>query len=90
MTSLYRRHTEIRLTALAGEGVVLHLGARRYFTVNETGLTLLEALKSAKTFDQLVAAILEEYEVDRETAVASTQTFLDRCGAAGLLIEEGQ
>ena len=32
----YQRHPDLRLTALEGEGVVLHLKERRYFTVNET------------------------------------------------------
>ena len=36
----YQRHPDLRLTALEGEGVVLHLKERRYFTVNETGLVL--------------------------------------------------
>lgn len=87
MTMVFCRHPELRLTSLEGEGVVLHLGARRYFTVNETGLTLLEALATPKTFDELVEAILTDYEIDRAKAVESTQAFLDRCRGADLLIE---
>ena len=56
MTTRYQRHHAIRLTDLAGEGVVLHLGSRSYFTVTETGLVILEALKQPRTFDELVAA----------------------------------
>jgi hypothetical protein len=88
MTVAFRRHPDLRLTSLEGEGVVLHMGARRYFTVNETGLTLLEAMVHPRTFDELVEAVLAEYEVDRPKAVESTQAFLDHCRAANLLVTE--
>ena len=83
----YVRHPDIRLTELEGEGVVLHLKARRYFSVNETGLTILAALKVPRTFAELVAAILEEYEVSPEAASETTQAFLDHCLAAAVVEE---
>jgi hypothetical protein len=81
----YRRHPDLRLTSLEGEGVVLHLKSRRYFSVNETGLTLLEALKQPQTFAQLVAKIVAEYDVSPETAAATTREFLDQCLAAAVV-----
>jgi hypothetical protein len=83
----FRRHPDLRLTSLEGEGVVLHLRERRYFSVTETGLALLEALKEDRTFGQLVEGILEEYDVDRETAEATTRAFLDQCLSAAVVIE---
>lgn len=85
MTPRFQRHDAIRLTDLAGEGVVLHLGTRSYFTVTETGLVILEALKQPRTFDELVDAIVAEYEVERPHASGSVQAFLDRCVAADLV-----
>jgi hypothetical protein len=83
----YRRHPDLRLTSLEGEGIVLHLRERRYFSVSETGLVLLEALKQARTFDELVEGLLSEYEVDRETAVSTTRAFLDQCLASAVVME---
>jgi hypothetical protein len=83
----YRRHPDLRLTSLEGEGVVLHLRERRYFSVSETGLVLLEALKEARTFHQLVEGLLAEYEVDRETAASTTRAFLDQCLASAVVME---
>lgn len=83
MTTQYRRHADIRLTALEGEGVVLHMGERRYFTVTETGLVILEALKSPRTF----AAITNEYDVSVEHAPKSVQAFLDQCLQSSLIVE---
>jgi hypothetical protein len=85
----YRRHPDIRLTELEGEGVVLHLGARRYFSVNETGLLLLEALKQPRTFSELVDAILAEYEVSPDVAAATTRAFLNQCVDASVVESAG-
>ena len=79
MKGQFHRHADLRLTELAGEGVVLHLGERRYFTVNETGLTILNALAEPRTFDELVAAVLEEFEVEPEVARQTTTDFLQQC-----------
>lgn len=83
----YLRHADLRLTALEGEGVVLHLRLRKYFSVNETGLVLLEALKQPHTFDELVESILREYEVTPEAATATTREFLDHCLATAVVEE---
>ena len=87
MTTLLSRHADLRLTALEGEGVVLHMGSRRYFTVTETGLSILEALKQPRTFEQVVEAITAEYDVDRERAAASVRQFVNRCKDAALILE---
>jgi len=89
VTARYRPHPDLRLTALEGEGVVLHLGSRRYFTVSETGLVILEALSEPRTLDEIVAALRDRYHVTVEHAAASTRTFLDRCLQAGLITREG-
>ena len=86
--TVYRRHTDIRLTALEGEGVVLHMGARRYFTVNETGLTILDALKQPQSFAQVVDAITAEYDVTQEEAERTAKIFLDQCVTAAVIIKD--
>jgi len=87
VTKQYRRHDDIRLTAMEGEGVVLHMGERRYFTVTETGLVILEALKTPRTFEALVDAITNEYDVTTEHAQRSVQAFLDQCLSSSLILE---
>ncbi len=79
------RDSKIRLTALEGEGIVLHLDERKYFSINETGLVLLEALKEPKTLEQLVTALEDEYDVGRDDAVRTTREFLDKCLAANVV-----
>jgi hypothetical protein len=86
----FRRHPDLRLTALEGEGVVLHLKERRYFTVNETGLVLLEALKEPQSMNELVDALLREYEVSDATARETTQAFLSQCLEAAVVLEQDE
>ena len=84
----YHRHPDLRLTSLEGEGVVLHLRERRYFTVNETGLALLEAMRQPRSFAELVDGILSEFEVTREVAQATTRAFLNHCLTTAVILEE--
>ena len=88
MTRRYARHPELRLTALEGEGVVLHLGTRRYYSVTETGLDILEALVQPKTLDELVGVLTAKYEVSVEQAAVTTREFLEQGLRSGLLTME--
>lgn len=88
MSTRYHRRPELRLAPLEGEGVVLHLGTRRYYTVSESALTILEALAAPCTFEDLVACLLARYEVTPDHAAASVRRFLDGCRQADLLVNQ--
>jgi Coenzyme PQQ synthesis protein D (PqqD) len=86
MTKWYSRHPDVRLTELEGEGVVLHLGSRTYFSINETGLFLFNALEGQRTLDELVGLLLAEYDVDHVEATTTASAFLQDCEEAGLVL----
>ena len=56
-------------------------------SLNEIGRFLFEALQTEQTVDSLVAAVLEEYDTDPETARADVAEFLEHLRASGLLAE---
>ncbi len=87
MTPSFIRHPDLRLTTVDGEGVVLHLGSRQYFSVNATGVTILEQLRTARTMSELVAAVTSEYDVGEDEATRTVRTFLDRCVDSALVTE---
>jgi hypothetical protein len=89
VTLRYARHPDLRLTALEGEGVVLHLRTRRYYSVNESGLDILAALAAPRRLDELVAVLTAKYDVTVEQAEATTRAFLERGLEAGTLTVEG-
>ena len=84
----YARHPDLRLTALEGEGVALHLGTRRYYSVSESGLDILEALAAPKTLAELVALLTAKYDVTVEQAEVTTREFLERGLSTGTLTAE--
>jgi hypothetical protein len=88
VTRRYARHPDLRLTSLEGEGVVLHLGTRRYYSVTESGLDILEALAQPKTLDELVGVLTAKYEVTIEQATFTTREFLEQGLRSGVLTME--
>ena len=86
----YARHHDLRLTALEGEGVVLHLGTRRYYTVSESGLDLLEALRTPQSLADLVGVLTAKYAVSAADAESATRAFVEQGQRSGLLtVEDG-
>ena len=85
MTARYRRHASVRITALEDEGVALHLDTHRYFTLNASGLLLLEALAEPRTLDELGAALVARFDVATPEAVSTAQAFIDQCLQRGVV-----
>lgn len=54
-------------------------------TLNETGSFLWELLKNETTEEELLKAMLAEYEVDEVTARAGIEKFVKRLSEEGLL-----
>ena len=85
MTVRFARHPDIRLTALDAEGVVLHLGSRKYFSVSESGVDLLESLAQPRTIEELVAVLTGKYDVTGEQAHESVTAFLEHGIRTGIV-----
>lgn len=74
---------------VAGSYVVVATGEKTVdfngiMTLNETGNFLWEKLVDGATKEELVAAMLAEYEVDAETAGADIDRFLAKLEEADL------
>ena len=55
--------------------------------LNGTGKFLWEKLSSDVTSEELVAALMAEYEIDSQTATRDTEAFLDTLRGFGALEE---
>lgn len=74
---------ELIKRSIAGETVLVPVGRTVYeanglFVLNELGDFLWERLPEAENEEQLLKSILEEYEVDEETARRDLLAFLDK------------
>lgn len=56
-------------------------------SLNEIGRFLFEELRREQTEGSLVRAVLDQYEVEPETALADVREFLEHLRNAKLLIE---
>lgn len=78
------------LKEIAGSFIVVSVGERvkefnGVITLNETGVLLWKKLESGATEEELVKAILSEYDVDEATAKADVSGFVNKLKEANLL-----
>lgn len=59
----------------------------RLITINSVGEFIYNTLKTETTFDELVSAMLEKYEVSEDVARRDAEAFVTKLKAAGLLDE---
>jgi hypothetical protein len=71
-----------------GEGVALHLGTRRYYSVSASGLDLLEALTVPRTLAELVDVLTSTYDVSIGQATESAREFVEHGVRTGVLVAE--
>ena len=81
---------ELMKRDIAGECFLVPIGKTVYdanglFMLTEVGSFLWDRLPGANGIDELVCAVLEEYEVDEATARADIEVFLNRLGSMGIL-----
>lgn len=80
------------LRSVGGRHVVVAIGkASEEFngliTLNETGAFLWKQLQNGTTYDNMLSAMLDEYEVDEATARAGIDAFIETAKGANLLEE---
>ena len=78
------------LREVAGSYIVVAVGeAVKNFNgiinLNETGAFLWEILAKGATKEELVAKLLEEYDVDEKTATKDVGTFINKLSEAKLV-----
>lgn len=71
------------------ETVLLHLETKTYFSLNQTGARIWEALKAGHTPKEIAQMLHEEYEVDLGHAEASVSTLIGTLREQGLVIGAG-
>ena len=79
------------LREIAGEYILIPVGERvntfrGIMSLNGSGLLLWQKLQQDCTEEELIAAVLETYDVDPETAAKDVREFLDQLAQADVLI----
>ena len=81
---------DLILREVAGENILIPVGEialdiKGMFTLTESGTLLYRKLTEDCTKEDLVQALLDEYEVDREKAIEDVDAFLEQLEKAGVL-----
>ncbi len=82
--------SEVVQREVAGEHLLIPLGetalkVHGMMTLTESGMVLFERLQEDCTTEDLVQAILSEYEIDEKTARQDVAEFLAKLDAIGIL-----
>ena len=82
---------EVVLREIAGEHILIPVGqtalkVHGMITLSESGLLLWNKLQNDCTEEELVEAILAEYQIDRETAAADVSAFIQQMEQVGILL----
>lgn len=86
-------NNEFVLREIAGDYIIIPTGKMALefngmITTNEVGVLLWKKLQEETTFEELLQAVLGEYDVEEEVAKADIQEFLDNLVKGGILREE--
>ena len=71
---------------LAGEAIILNLGTGMYFGLNAVGTQIWRLISEGQSSEQIVAALLEEYEIDEARVRQDLDILLEQLNDAGLVI----
>ena len=82
--------SEVVLREIAGENLLIPVGQTALklhgmITLSESGRLLWQRLQEECTEEDLVNALLAEYQVDRETAAADVKAFVHQLREVGIL-----
>ena len=84
-TLLRIRPSDLAWRAVGDSIVILDLRTSSYLSISGSGTIIWAALKDEATQIELVEAVLQQYEVDANTAARDVEEFLNKLDAKGLV-----
>lgn len=70
--------------------VLLHLDTGAYYSLNETGALMWQGLVDGRPYSNIIADVIDAYDVDERTAQQDFERLINELAAQGLiaLVEE--
>ena len=81
----YTVSDDVLFQEVSGETVLLDLDSESYFGLDEIGTRIWKLLNDETSAGEVVDALLEEYEVERETLEVDVAELLENLLEAGLI-----
>lgn len=76
---------EVLFQEVAGEIVLLDLDSENYFGLDAVGARIWSLLQTGSRMDEVVDALLQEFDVDRDTLETDVADLVERLAEAGLI-----
>jgi hypothetical protein len=73
------------MRTLAQESVILHLGTGNYFGLDALGTRVWQLLEAGRNREEILATLLEEYDVSADTLAQDIDAFLQSLVDNGLV-----
>ena len=83
-----RRNPDLLAVEMDGDLGMMSVERGEYFGVAGIGTRIWELLEHPHSFDALVSALCDEYEVSEETCRADAAGFLDQLAANAMILVE--
>jgi hypothetical protein len=80
--------TDVVARAAGDEMILLDLETGVYFTLNAVGAAIWKGLEAGSDSSVILAAVVDQFEVDEDTAKADIGEYLDALAAEGLVLRK--
>lgn len=87
-----RFNTEFSVCEVSGQSFLVPTGSKlmdvdKMMDLNDTALFIINLLKEkAQSFDELLVSIMDEYEIDMQTASADLSEFIESAKMTGVVL----
>lgn len=83
----YVARPETASASVDGGMVVLHMGTKRYYSLNETGAELWRLLENGTTVALAADSLVQLYEVSRAEAISAADRLIRDLVSENLVVE---
>jgi hypothetical protein len=85
--SVLKPRADVRFRVIGDEAVIVRQEEAEVIALNEVGASILSLLDSRRSVGDLLDALLEEYDVDRDSLAGDVSRFLTELREAGVVEE---
>ena len=85
-------NSEFSVCEVSGQSFLVPTGSKimdvnKLMDLNDTALFIINSLKDKDlSFDELLAAMIDEYDVDRQTASEDLSSFIEKAKIFGVIV----
>jgi hypothetical protein len=85
LESRVEKNRDVLFRNLSGEAILLNLTTGHYFGLDPVGTRIWELIESKERLGDVLAAVLEEFQVDEDTARSDLLGLVNELNAKGLV-----